>query len=205
MEKAIQNQIESKFVSLIAEGVAHFPKSNISPTSFNPYEKIKNCQLCSLANTRKKVHVNPQINPKKFFVVNEFPTQEDNNSQEDLIIKLLDKLGILASSHLSYALKCVPEKGIPKNALKDCSTNNLKIELDYVTPEFILCFGHRAILAIKNIFSSNAFENLCENNSCVSLEAGPSVYYLSSCRDLFHYPHWRSQVWQSLEHFKVKK
>ena len=229
MEKQVKELLKDKFYSLIAEGVEKFPMGfNLGPglrrddnldrrdNSAQPGDDISNCTLCPLSQTRKKVVVSSEIVKKKFFILSEFPELEDENSQtkflfsekssSGLIVKLLEKLGLLQDCHFSFALKCVPEKGLPKSALSICAKNNLKTELASVNPEIILCFGQRAIFALAQFEPSLLSVDLEENSSNFKLNlenTAKTVFFLSSSRDLQAFPHWRNQVWKFLEPFKA--
>jgi len=212
MQEQVSSQIKDKFYSLIAEGVEKFPKSQ-----FN----ISNCTLCSLSKNRKKVLVSSKMVHKKFLVLSEFPETEDeasavakpvdeplfsDRSSSGLILKLIEKLGLFQDCHFSFALKCVPEKGIPQGSLSVCVQNNLKKELQAVNPEVILCFGQKALLALAHFDKSLLLAE--ENSLAMPFEfenRQKNVFFLASSRDLQAFPQWRNQVWSCLENFKVKK
>lgn len=222
MQKQVNSQIKDKFYSLIAEGVEKFPNnpyliSNTDQTTHSnqdPYSTISNCSLCALAKSRKKVLISSEIVYKKFFILSEFPETEDeqsstvysDKSSSGLILKLVEKLGLFQDCHFSFALKCVPEKGIPQGSLSICVQNNLKKELQAVNPEAILCFGQKALLALAHFDKSLLLAE--ENSLAMPFEfenRQKSVFFLASSRDLQAFPQWRNQVWSCLENFKVKK
>jgi uracil-DNA glycosylase len=217
-------QIRDRIYSLIADGVEKFPLS--TPTSLAcPEHKqelselscsdISNCSLCPLEQTRKRVVMSKNFIHKRFFILSEFPEQEDElsssvfseKSSNGLILKLSEKLKIQNAAHFSFALKCFPERGFPQGALTICSKNNLKRELLEVKPEIILAFGQRALTALMSINKANV-EYIEENNSQVEMQFDgflSRVFFLSASRELQLYPHWRAQVWRFLEGLKVNK
>ncbi|MES2615389.1 MAG: hypothetical protein V4591_08240 [Bdellovibrionota bacterium] len=214
---ALEEQVKHRTLSYIAEGVGKFPKS----VSNSIFTQISGCTQCPLYQSRKRVLVSPTVAQKKFFVLSEFPTLEDENSQSEflyaekspsgLIVKLLEKLSLLQDCHFSFALKCVPEKGIPATSLSTCAKNNLKLELHAINPEVILCFGSRSLLALAQLEPSLLNAHLSENSSVLTANFGKTsenhptnIYFLSSSGDLQAFPHWRSQVWRFLEHFKTE-
>ncbi len=238
MTKQVKSQIKDRIYSLLSEGVKQFPKNilqaltteEIIPNESNAlklcledniYNNILNCCLCPLSKSRKKVIVSSIKTKKKFFIISEFPESENEKSQSSIlfcektsssvIVKLVEKLGILQDCFFSFALKCVPEKGIPQGSLSLCAQNNLKQELVAVNPEVILCFGRRSLLAVAqfepNLFSQKyLLDSLSENAFSFDLNfenSSKKVFFLSSSLDLQTFPHWRAQVWSFLEHFKA--
>jgi uracil-DNA glycosylase len=211
MEKTVKKQIQDRVYSLLTEGIGKFPRTKIENNT-----QIANCKLCPLSQTRKKVVVSSMISKKKFFILSEFPEIEDESSSQQflfdeksssgIIIKLLEKLGLFQHCYFSFALKCVPTKGIPSNALTLCAQHNLKRELQDVHPDIILCFGYRSLLALSQFDPTLLSIPLLENSSLFqfNFENTPKkVFFLSNSRDLQAFPHWRKQVWRFLEHLKV--
>lgn len=217
-------QIKAKIYSLMSEGVDKFPVAKVSPlisvdaqiqirnisqakNENDLINTIKNCVLCPLSQSRKKVFVGTKIANKKFFILSEFPQQDEEKkffASEEIIIKLLEKLGIVEQCYFSFAIKCVPERGIPQNALSVCAKNNLRVELEAVNPEVIFCFGHRALAALVCLDPGLAGVGSAE---CIKSNFGKlqkETYFLPSSRDLQMFPNWRTLVWKFLEHFKVK-
>lgn len=231
MKTPLQQQIIERTYSFISEGTQNFPKPapshsplkppqiplDITVKPFDITSKISNCSLCPLSQTRKKVVVSSEIFPQKFFILSEFPEKEDENStspnlfsdksSSGLILKLLEKLNILKQSYFSFAVKCVPEKGLLAGCISLCAQSNLKDELYAVEPEVILCFGQRALFALAHIDPAINSTSLSENASTFNFNLEGSspkrVFFLSSSRDLEAFPPWRNQVWHFLAHFKT--
>lgn len=220
----MHEQLQDKLYSLLQDGIEKFPltkttrNTNEEQPGINPSAAVIQCQRCSLSMSRKKVMVQNKWLPKKFFVLSEFPESEDEQGQNPnlyspdsssgLILKLTEKLNIQNDCHFSFALKCFPEKGIPENALSTCSQHNLKVELECINPEVILCFGPKALLFLAQLIPHKNMESPIENGSIFSLNliAGKDakkVFFLSSSRDLRQFPHWRTQVWKFLQPFAM--
>ena len=217
----MKEQVRDQIYSLIAEGVEKFPSMDVfanreSKFSEQASSSLLHCQLCSLSQTRKKVLVSPEFQKKKFFILSEFPEEGDENSlsrflyseksSSNLMVKLMEKLGILEQCHFSFAIKCHPEKGIPENSLSLCTQHHLLIELQKVNPEVIFCFGPRSLFALAGLDKSIQPSNLIENSSKFIFRIQnqtKSAFFLSSGRDLQCFPHWRGQVWRFLEQFKL--
>lgn len=212
---SIQNQVKQKLLLDIVEGVGRFP---IPSTSFvlakPPFDpscsNISNCKSCSLHELRERVVVAKSFEPKAYFILSDFPDKEDAASTEvfspssllsNIAINLMSKLEIQASCHYSFALKCVPEKGLPSDPFV-CANQNLFAEILAVAPKVILCFGHRALQSLISLDCS--FKNnpsLVENTECPSICLDTlriRLFFLSSIRDLKNFPHWRKQVWNVL-------
>lgn len=220
----LQNQIKDKLLLGINEGMVRFP---ILDSSFiqthsqveekeSPFLNISKCTACSLSDKRKRVLVESKMNSKPFFVISDFPDTVDEASDEvfsilspisSILLNLLNKLNILNSCHFSFAIKCVPERGLPENAISACSLQNLSQEIFYVEPKIILCFGYRALQSLvlldKNLNSSDFLENSEMKNMSIG-GLSIRVFFLSSIRDLRDFPHWRRDVWNVLQPLVLK-
>ena len=213
----LQNQIKNKLLSNVIEGVNRFPQPSphffetlnvIQQNSFNPISK---CNLCSLASKRKRVVVENHIVSKSFFVLSDFPDSFDESFEgvfapqsplSSIVLNLLNKLGIIEDCHFSFAIKCVPEKGLPNAVLKTCASQNLSKELVEVKPKCVLCFGHRAFQALGQIDQNLNYFKYLENTGFAEIfieGAQIKVFFLSSIRDLRDYPLWRHDVWNVLK------
>jgi uracil-DNA glycosylase len=107
------------------------------------------------------------------------------------IRNLLFKLGIQNDSHISFALKCVPRKGIPSVGAFECAKHNLKLELDAINSENIFVFGSIAINAINIALQQNSH-----------WQEGKNLFFFPSALELAVNPSWRINVWDSLAQFK---
>jgi uracil-DNA glycosylase family 4 len=201
--------------SLLADGVKVFPKVE-KKFDFLENQNINSCTKCPLSKARKRVVVSEQIESKKFFVLSDFPQKEDEDSGEvfsdkssaQVLINLVQKLGISKTTYFSFALKCVPEKGIPDESLFTCSKHNLAFELQQTEPEVIFCFGYRALAALAYLDPNLASSLLNENQSQTFFHFQNhkiQLFFLSSSQDLQNFPHWRTQVWKQLERFSIQK
>jgi len=220
----IQNQIKDKLLLGINEGMVRFP---ISDPNFNPlctqiqekespFLNISKCTACSLSDKRKRVLIETKMISKSFFILSDFPDTIDEASEDvfsiqspisSIVLNLLNKLNILKDCHFSFAIKCVPERGLPENAIKTCGLRNLSQEIFQVEPKVILCFGYRALQSLthldKNLNSSDFLENSEMRN--ISLDGlYMRVFFLSSIRDLRDFPHWRRDVWNVLQPLAFK-
>lgn len=211
----IQNQFHERVYSLLADGVRAFPKIEKN-FNFLENQDINSCARCPLSKIRKRVVVSEQIENKKFFVLSDFPQKEDEESAEvfsdkssvQVLVNLVQKLGISKTTYFSFALKCVPEKGIPDEALSTCAKYNLAFELQQTEPEVIFCFGYRALSALAHLDPNFSVALLQENQSqaCFHFQnTRIQLFFLSSSQDLQNFPHWRAQVWKQLERFSIQK
>ncbi|WGL59463.1 hypothetical protein QEJ31_13110 [Pigmentibacter sp. JX0631] len=215
-EVLLQN-IKARTISQIIEGVERFPKPFQAetfiqlPEDENLSAKISQCVLCSLAKSRNHVVVSKVIQPKKYFILADFPDSIEDKSGHifseksplaSLILNLLGKIGIINESYFSYAIKCFPQKALSTDCLNICVQNHLLDELKNVAPEYVFCFGYRAMkglyISLKVPFF---FENINENSKLDKLElSGKSIqpFFLPSIKELYEFPHWRKQVWDLL-------
>lgn len=211
----IQNQIKQRLLSNIVEGIGRFPAPSMGfffndSKQDNTCTSISNCSSCSLFKARKRVVVAKSFEPKMYFVLSDFPDKEDEDSNEvysirsslsTIAINLLSKLDIQTSCHYSFALKCLPERGLLHNSLEICSNQNLSIEISTVMPGIILCFGYRALQSLIALDSSLKNHQFMENTECPTFRIGnltTRLFFLSSLRDLRDFPHWRKHVWNVL-------
>ncbi len=211
----IQNQVKEKLLSSIVEGVGRFPTPSTYPlvidSSINDScSFISACRSCSLYEDRKRVVVANSFASKTYFVLSDFPEKEDELSSEvyslcsplsSIAINLLSKLEIQTFCHYSFALKCLPIKGLPESSLEICASQNLASELSTVKPTIILCFGYRALQSLLILDSSLKNHQFTENTECPSFRVGTltiRLFFLSSIRDLRDFPQWRRQVWNVL-------
>lgn len=214
----LQKIIHERLLSNVVEGISHFPKPTHSVmdlaetvNSEHFFQTVHQCQLCKLAKHRKHAVVAKSLEKKKFFVLSDFPEAYEDESGElfsvkaptsNLVRNLLGKLGILELSYFSYALKCRPERGVAGNALQVCAQNHLKTEIAKVSPEYVFCFGYRALQAFfLSIEAGNLDLNINENSKLSLIEKnGKSIqpYFFSSLHDLHANPHWRKPVWDLL-------
>lgn len=204
-----KQQLKERMYDMLAQGVRVFPKTPEMQMQLD----IKSCNLCALSKTRDRVVVAPVIEHKEFFVLSDFPHKEDELSQDvfsmqsssQILLNLVQKLGIAEKSYLSYALKCVPEKGFSGEALSVCVKHNLAFELRQVQPKVIFCFGHRALMGLVQLDPllslSDCFENQGSNAFSFANRKIP-LFFLSSSQDLKNHPLWRSLVWKQLQSFQ---
>jgi uracil-DNA glycosylase len=211
----IQNQVKEKLFSSMVEGVARFPIPSTYPSAIEPSidyscSVISGCKSCSLQEARKQVVVANSFVSKMYFVLSDFPDKEDEASNEvysvrsslsSITINLLSKLEIQSSCHYSFAIKCLPERGLPENSLDICATQNLSVEILTVMPRVILCFGYRALQSLLTLDSSLRSHQFIENVESPAFRIKNleiRLFFLSSIRDLRDFPHWRKQVWNIL-------
>lgn len=218
-----KQQIKDKLYSLLSDGVKFFPNFAQQEIESPQIQKevntnsIASCTRCPLSRSRQKVVVSQSnlMIPKKFFILSDFPQKEDENSDTvfspqsstQLLVNLVQRLGVLEHSYFSFSLKCVPEKGIPEHALSLCAQHNLSYELEKVRPEVIFCFGHRSLSALLYLDPSLKSESLVENQTYSFFHFQNSksqLYFLSSSRDLQEFPPWRTQVWNALKCFSAQ-
>ncbi len=212
--------IHDRLLANVLDGVGHFPKplmptiasdSSESQNKLSIQQRIQQCQLCPLAFKRNNALVAQVIEQRKFFILAEFPDTIEDQSAEvfstkstysNLILNLLGKMGILEQSYFSYSIKCSPEKELPENSLKTCATNHLIAELKLVAPEYIFCFGYRALKAFMLCVQEPVSELKYNENSVLDkmriFDKPLQPYFFSSIRDLHQFPHWRKQVWELL-------
>ncbi len=221
-------QVKQKVLWAANQGLSYFPPIPASAQaksgtahqelSYSLAQNMATCQRCPLSQTRKRVLVEPTFLQKRFFILSDFPELADEqntssslyaeSSSSGLLIKLMEKLNLLSQCHFSFALKCVPEKGVPQSALSQCALANLKQELEVISPSAILCFGNLSLRALE-ILSEEKFSKTTEENQepiefrlqKSNLQNPISIYPLSSSRDLNQFPMWRAQVWQALKGF----
>lgn len=244
--------ISERVLALIAEGVGQFEQSQVQGFGLNEklgeklseklgekldenVTSITNCQKCTLSNSRKRVVVAHKFTPKPFFILAEFAELEDETSEtvfghagsSNIILNLIDKLGIQNSCHFAFALKCVSLKQIPDDNISVCVQENLSKELNCVQPKTIFCFGMRAFLALWRFRDTSSHVNGMSSPGDMSsrgLTTGsispPDVnvkiiltmpygtvdlYVLPTPQELKQFPYWRQPVWSKLAHFKQKK
>lgn len=204
-----RQQLQERMYDLLAQGVRLFPKTSEMQMQLD----IKACTLCPLSKTRERVVVAPLIVQKEFFVLSDFPHKEDESSQDvfsmqsssQILVNLLQKLGIVEKAHLSYALKCVPDKGFSGEALSVCVKQNLAFELRQVQPKVIFCFGHRALMGLAQLDPLLPLSDCVENQGKKTFSFANqkiSLFFFSSSQDLRNYPLWRSLVWKQLQSFQ---
>ncbi len=214
----IQNQVKEKLFSSFVEGVSRFPipcayplvVDSPSPSNNFSCSLISACKSCPLFEERKRVVVADSFVSKEYFVLSDFPDKEDEISGEvysvcsplsSIVINLLTKLEIQTFCHYSFALKCLPEKGLSETSLEICARENLDSEISTVMPTTILCFGYRALQSLMILDRSLMSHQFTENTECPSFRIGSltiRLFFLSSIRDLRDFPHWRKQVWNIL-------
>ncbi len=232
MNERIRQQVKNKLLDLVNQGVKAFPKQEWddeksyngqhSTNNSHTQQSIFSCQLCSLSLNRKHVVTSKTLVHKNYFVLAEFPQEQDEHdfqllfqkesqpilfsqsSLSHIALRLLERLGIAKDCHTSFAIKCRPEKGIPKNSLETCASNHLAFELNAVKANIYLCFGSRALdalwIATKKSFEKNCF--IFENQTKIEFlfnEQKRTVYYLPSLQELHLYPSWRQEVWKLLQ------
>lgn len=219
-KSSLHKIVYDRLLANVIDGVGHFPKplresiaceSSENQNKLNLQKRIQQCQLCPLAAKRSNALVANVIEQRKYFILAEFPdTIEDQTNEvfsikspfSNLILNLLGKMGILEQSHFSYVIKCCPEKELPENSLKICATNHLIEELKIVSPEYIFCFGYRALKALAFSTQDPLFSlNINENSKLEKIRVFDNSiqpYFFSSIRDLHQFPHWRKQVWELL-------
>ena len=93
---------------------------------------------------------------------------------------------------------------MPQNSLSVCAVSNLKEELNFIQPNFIFCFGQKALKSLAFLEDKISIMSLTENFSQFkfSLPSKTSeVFLLSSSQEMQLFPVWRSQVWQALKQF----
>lgn len=197
------SHISERFSALIADGVQQFPQA----------KDISRCKRCIRAEKRKRVLVEHNIRPKKFFVLAEFPDAEDEldttvfsrNSNTSIILNLLEKLEIASDCHHAFALKCFSSNLLPDDQLPLCVIENLGHEIRIVDPQIILCFGTRAFNSLSQFIMPTESAKF-ETYRVFEFETKTiDVYLLPTAQELKQYPHWRSCVWSKLVHFKQKK
>lgn len=223
MQAKDPSQKKDVLYSLIAEGTSFFPAAffaeehvpappiGAAHTPSSPAFNPAGCTRCPLANTRQRVVFEPVSRTKPCFILSDFPHVLEESTQEGplfaekspagLVVKLVEKLGILAHCHFSFAIKCVPKNGIPVQTIPQCSAH-LAAELQAVQPRVLLCFGHRALQALACLDSSIKVDNLGENQSSFlwnALGLQFKVFFLSSPSDLSAFPLWRASVWSFLQ------
>lgn len=212
----IQQQVKIKMMSYLMEGVGRFPTPSFPVAqphivdNFPPTTQVSTCNRCELAQCRKRVVVATQYEPRDYFVLADFPDVNDEQSSEvfssssplsAIAINLLNKLKIFSQCHFSFALKCVPAKLLPLNALTTCARSNLAPELSQVSPKMILCFGQKAFRALSCLDPLLVQEPFEENTQLrfVFRDNMPIIlFFLPSLQDLRDFPQWRKQVWDLL-------
>jgi Uracil DNA glycosylase superfamily len=110
---------------------------------------------------------------------------------------LISKLNLVEECYVTFAIKCVPRKGIPKDCAIACAESHLNSELQAVSPQVVLVFGKRA---------SEGFELALQKVQSLRGEIPQSpyeVHHLPSILELFANPSWRAGVWNSLVHLKL--
>ena len=216
-KETLLKNIKARTMSHIIEGVERFPTPSHSETLFqlpsdeNLSAKISQCVLCSLAQSRNNVVVSKDIKPKKYFILGDFPDSIEDKSGDifseksplaSLILNLFGKIGIINESYFSYAIKCFPQKALATDCLNICVQNHLLDELKCVAPDYVFCFGYRAMKALYiSLKVPVSFENITENSMLDRIEfSGKSIqpFFLPSIKELYEFPHWRKQVWELL-------
>lgn len=221
----VQKQIQDRMYSLLSEGVSSFPKFSMNLDQVNHAHvdsvsvmknEIASCQRCPLAKSRKRVVVSEDIQKKSFFILSDFPRKEDEESDQvfapgspsSVLANLVQKLGVLQQSYFSFALKCVPDKGIPQQGISLCATHHLSFELEQVDPQVIFCFGYRALFSLTHLDSKLKDTACCENQDPITFQfknKSVMLFFLPSASDLQSFPQWRTQVWRQLERFSTQK
>jgi hypothetical protein len=135
---------------------------------------------------------------ESFFSWDETNTPLKNNgvvpvfdSSMETFKRLILKLGIADDCHISFAIKCVPRKGIPSDCAANCPRYNLQFEFQRVQPQVVLAFGHHAWTAWSSI------AELPENK-----QRPIQAFCLPSPLELFANPSWRLGVWNRLVELK---
>ncbi len=179
-------------------------------------QAIKSCQNCPLSNQRQKVNFAelPLDSTRYCLVVADFPdalTESENQMFKGagafkVLDNLLTKLKLNENtSHRSFAIKCLPKKGIPNTTLSQCSFH-LRSEFEVLQPQIVLLFGVRAQESWK---MANARKGEAQSIFAPAPECGhwfnedlngrPSrIFALPSARELEAFPEWRMPVWELL-------
>jgi len=212
----IQQQVKMKMMSYLMEGVGRFPTPSFPVAQPHCAEnspqttQVSACNRCELAQCRKRVVVATLYEPRDYFVLADFPDVHDEQSSEvfaassplsAIAVNLLHKLKIFSQCHFSFALKCVPSKLFPLNALTTCAHSNLAPELSQVSPKMILCFGQKAFRALScldPLLVQTSFEENTQLHFVFRDNMPITLFFLPSLQDLRDFPQWRKQVWDLL-------
>jgi len=212
----IQQQVKMKMMSYLMEGVGRFPTPSFPVAQLHCAEnspqttQVSACNRCELAQCRKRVVVATLYEPRDYFVLADFPEVHDEQSSEvfaassplsAIAVNLLHKLKIFSQCHFSFALKCVPSKLFPLNALTTCAHSNLAPELSQVSPKMILCFGQKAFRALScldPLLVQTSFEENTQLHFVFRDNMPTTLFFLPSLQDLRDFPQWRKQVWDLL-------
>lgn len=201
-------------VSIQSINSAEIMAQNTSIEALN--QAIKSCQNCPLSNQRQKVNFTelPLDSKRYCLIVADFPdalTESENQMFKGagafkVLDNLLTKLKLNeTTSHRSFAIKCLPKKGIPNTTLSQCSFH-LRAEFEVLQPQIVLLFGVRAQESwrMANARKGEAQSTLVPAPECghwfnEDLNGRPSrIYTLPSARELEAFPEWRMPVWELL-------
>ena len=120
---------------------------------------LENCTRCTLCQGRQRVVTSSAIDKKPIVFVSDFPevTDEAASSAEllfsnptsvhNVLQRLLTYLSLSEIVFRTFAIRCVPQKGIPNDALGECN-NHLCAEIAAVDPTFIVCCGLRSAQSV---------------------------------------------------------
>jgi uracil-DNA glycosylase len=212
----IQQQVKIKMMSYLMEGVGRFPTPSFPVAQPHRVDhspqttQVSACNRCELAQCRKRVVVATQYELRDYFVLADFPDVHDEQSSDvfatssplsAIAINLLHKLKIFSHCHFSFALKCVPTKLFPLNALTTCALSNLAPELTQVSPKMILCFGQKAFRALScldPLLVQTSYEENTQLRFVFRDNMPITLFFLPSLQDLRDFPQWRKQVWDLL-------
>lgn len=120
----------------------------------------------------------------------------DKSSPNSLIGSLLNRARLQSQAHVSYALKA-PLHRMPEDGwVKICAKEWLEEEIEYIRPQVVLAFGHRALLALRTIRPEPMLAVDAGQSGQISASYGPlRVYVFPSALELEHCPSWRQGVW----------
>jgi uracil-DNA glycosylase len=186
----------------------------LSPVAF--LQEARNCDRCPLVLTRKRVVVSESIAPSPIMVLADFPAPGDEDaavkstlfeapeSAASVLARLLDRLELGDSVHRSFAIKCVPRKGISNESLPRCAPL-LAREIELVNPDIILAFGHRSLAALEQV-AGTRFPQSQELGNLGRAPIGGKerqIFSLPSARELELFKEWRGPVWSFLQILKA--
>ncbi|MFN4131864.1 MAG: uracil-DNA glycosylase [Caldimicrobium sp.] len=171
------------------------------------FEKIKQCQDCSLYRIRKQPVLDENFADKKLMLIGDYPDKDDNyfgkpfsGSIGEILQKMLLSIGLRKEDfYITLTVKCKPTAGkIPEEEeIQACKKYLLK-EIKLLKPKLILALGFlppKVILEVPTTFSNLRGKPFPFRESMIIFTYHPS-YMLKN-------PTVKRLIWEDLKAFRA--